>query len=217
MQLISAVLTAITVAAGYYGMLYVLKLKFQLDLKQQGKWIKEPLALAVGMCALITTAILAYIRLPGFIIPQYILTMVLLCGMAALTVSDVKQKLIPNKLIIVFLLIWVMIVGITMILNIEQGLALLFRSLGGGLAGGLIFLLCYIISRGQLGAGDVKLAFVMGLYLTGERIIGGIFYGTLLCCIYSIVQLCRKKLTLKDGVPLVPFLYMGSITTLFII
>ena len=66
------------------------------------------------------------------------------------------------------------------------------------------------------GGGDVKLAFVMGLYLTGERIMGALFYGTVLCCIYSIVQLIRKKLTLKNGVPMTPFLFLGTFITLLI-
>lgn len=59
--------------------------------------------------------------------------------------------------------------------------------------------------------------FVMGLYLTGQRIMGAIFYGILLCCIYSIVQLCRKKMGFKDGVPLTPFLYAGTFITLLIV
>jgi len=54
------------------------------------------------------------------------------------------------------------------------------------------------------------------LYLTGERIMGALFYGTVLCCIYSIVQLIRKKLTLKNGVPMTPFLFLGTFITLLI-
>ena len=67
-----------------------------------------------------------------------------------------------------------------------------------------------------MGAGDVKLVFVLGLYMTGERIMGAIFYGVLLCCIYSIIMLCRKKIGLKDGVPMAPFLYMGMCINLLI-
>ena len=68
-----------------------------------------------------------------------------------------------------------------------------------------------------MGAGDVKLVFVMDLYLTGQRILGAVFYGSLLCCAWSLLQLARKKLGLKDGVPLVPFLYLGTLITLFIL
>ena len=60
------------------------------------------------------------------------------------------------------------------------------------------------------------MVFVMGLYLTGQRIIGAIFYGALLCCVYSLIQMGRKKLGLKDGVPIVPFLYLGTLITLLI-
>ena len=98
-----------------------------------------------------------------------------------------------------------------------MGIALFAKSLMGGIVGGLTFLLCYLLSAKKVGAGDVKLSFVMGLYLTGDRIIGAIFYGTLVCCVYSIVMLIRKKIGLKDGVPMVPFLYIGVLITLFII
>ena len=114
------------------------------------------------------------------------------------------------------LLLWSGIIGISIIANTENGLGILFGSLLGALTGGLIFLLCYVLSRGQMGAGDVKLAFVMGLYLTGDKIIGAIFYGVILCMIYSVIQLIRKRIGLKDGVPLAPFLYIGTLITYII-
>lgn len=84
-------------------------------------------------------------------------------------------------------------------------------SAAGSLFAGIAFLLCYIISRRQLGGGDVKLAFLLGLYLGGGRIFGAIIYGILCCFVYSVVQLCRRRLGLRDGVPLVPFLYLGTL------
>ena len=62
-----------------------------------------------------------------------------------------------------------------------------------------------------MGAGDVKLALVMGLYLTGEYVVGAVFYGCIASAAYSLVQLARKKLSRKDTIPFVPFLYLGLI------
>ena len=80
-----------------------------------------------------------------------------------------------------------------------------------------IFLLCYVLTKKKLGAGDVKFAFILGLYMTSSRMFGGIFYGSVLCCLFCIVQIIRKKLTFKSGVPMIPFLYMGCLVTYIIL
>ena len=58
---------------------------------------------------------------------------------------------------------------------------------------------------------DVKLSLIMGIYLTGRDIPGAVFYGCLIAAGYSIIQLIRKKITRKDRLPFVPFLYMGVV------
>ena len=73
------------------------------------------------------------------------------------------------------------------------------------------FGLGYLLSRGSMGAGDVKLSFVMGLYLTGEYVVGAVFYGCVAGAVFAVVQLLRRKLSRKDTIPFVPFLYLGLI------
>lgn len=141
----------------------------------------------------------------------------LVCGMAVLNVIDIEKHIIPNLVLKVMLLLWSVIVGITIILDTGAGITLACQALAGGIMGGAVFFLCYVLSGKRLGAGDVKLVFVMGLYLTGQRIMGVLLYGVLLCCIYSIVQLCRKKIGFKDGVPMTPFLYMGTVLAFIIL
>jgi len=159
---------------------------------------------------------LGYLYIPKGVTVEILLQYILLCAMSVFALADAEHHFISNQLLLVLLMIWAGIMGIMIILQTQYGLVLLFGSLVGTIVGGLIFLLCYFLSRGQLGAGDVKLVFVMGLYLTGDRIMGAIFYGVLLCCAYSIVQLMRKKIGVKEGVPLAPFLYAGQLITYFI-
>ena len=162
------------------------------------------------------TAALGFLYLPRGITAETMLQYILICAMSVFALVDAEHHFISNRLLLLLLMIWLSITGITIILTTQYGLALLFQSLIGAIVGGLIFLLCYFLSKGQLGAGDVKLVFVMGLYLTGERIMGAVFYGVIACCIYSIIQLIRKKIGVKDGVPLAPFLYLGQLATYFI-
>ncbi len=143
--------------------------------------------------------------------------MAIILAMSIVAVTDLKVRLIPNRVLLGCLGAWSVVAVLSVIADTSAGVLLIGRSLLGGLVGGLIFLLCYLISRGQLGAGDVKLAFVMGLFLTGQRIVGAIAYGALICCVYSFIQMARKKLTMKDGVPLAPFLYLGTLLTFVIL
>lgn len=177
----------------------------------------------INFAALLMSGLSAALWLIGTFINEFdssivrnLLDILFLATLTLLAYIDLKRHIVPNKILMIMLVIWVMISGVNIILSPAEGIEQTFRALSGAFIGGLIFLLCYLLSRRQLGGGDVKLAFIMGLYLTGERIMGAIFYGVLLSCIYSIVQLCRKKVGMKDGIPLVPFLYIGTLIVMLL-
>lgn len=171
----------------------------------------------IGIMLLIITFLVGMRQQEVTTIEVRILTNIILYGLSVLTVTDIKKQYVPNKFLVYLLVAWATCVWICIIFNTEYGVVLLAKSLIGAIVGGGVFLLCYILSHKQIGAGDVKLVFVMGLFLTGDRIIGAIFYGVLLCSLYSLIQMARKRLNMKDGVPLVPFLTLGTVVTLFIL
>lgn len=142
------------------------------------------------------------------------LCMVMLVLMSIFAFIDKEKSEVPDSLLSISLLLWVVMVGGYIVVYREEGIALLLFSLGGALLGGLIFLICYLVTKGQVGGGDVKLSFIMGLFLTIERILPAIIYGTLICSICSIILLIMKKTTLKSSIPLVPFLHIGVCITL---
>ena len=217
MEIISAILGAVLVTVCSYITLCFYDRKNSLKVKKKGNFIYSIFIIGVMSLTFVTAFVLGLIRFSEWNLPEMLFHYILIWGMTVLAVTDYRQHRIPNRFLTIMLMIWAFVTGIYIILQTESGVGLLFRSLSGAIAGGLIFLFCYILSRKQLGAGDVKLVFVMGLYLTGQRIIGAIFYGIVLCCLYSVVQLIRKKIGLKDGVALVPFLYLGILITLSIL
>lgn len=149
--------------------------------------------------------------LHGYELWRLIFNLCLSVFLTILAAVDLEYKRVPNRVLLVMLTVYALAAGVYIITDIENGLASVFVSAAGSLFAGIAFLLCYIISRRQLGGGDVKLAFLLGLYLGGGRIFGAIIYGILCCFVYSVVQLCRRRLGLRDGVPLVPFLYLGTL------
>ncbi len=140
--------------------------------------------------------------------------MVILVLLSVFAFIDKMSSVVPDRLLAVSVMLWVIMVGGYIVVARDEGIALLMFSLGGAFIAGLVFLLCYLITKGQLGGGDVKLAFVMGFFLTIDRIIPTILYGTLACSLFSIILLIMKKTTLKSTMPLVPFLHFGLCLTL---
>ena len=148
-------------------------------------------------------------------LPRQLLVMGMLSMLAVFTVTDCLKRNIPNLFLVFFLIFWVVVSSIHMFWDAGSGRDLLFSSLKGAIVGGGIFFLCYRISRRRLGAGDVKLILVLGLFLTEKKILGMIICSMVLCCIYFFIQMARKKLEWKDSLPLVPFLFAGTLITLF--
>lgn len=142
--------------------------------------------------------------------------MVMLAFMSAFAFIDREYSVVPNQLLLIALVTWLIMIGGYVVVAHQEGFALLLFSLGGAFLGGMMFLVCYFLSKKQLGGGDVKLAFVIGLFMTTERVLPVIIYGTLACCLFSIVLLIMKKTTLKSLIPLVPFLHLGLCITLIL-
>jgi len=128
---------------------------------------------------------------------------------------DFKSKRIPNKLMIVMLAAWVVVIFPVMFFNTDPALVILVDSAVGFLLGGGIFLLVYVASRKGLGGGDVKFMALTGLYLGFGGIIPAMLYGTILAGLTGLVLILAKKIGRKDTIPLAPFLYIGILITIF--
>lgn len=80
----------------------------------------------------------------------------------------------------------------------------------------LFFLLLVIITNGKgMGGGDVKLAFLIGLFNEFPYNVLAIFLGFVFGSIISLILLALKLKTIKDIIPFGPFLVLGSIVALF--
>ncbi|GIW67139.1 MAG: type 4 prepilin-like proteins leader peptide-processing enzyme [Candidatus Parcubacteria bacterium] len=78
-----------------------------------------------------------------------------------------------------------------------------------------IFLLIYLVTQGKgLGFGDVKTAFLMGLFLRlGDGILS-IVFASLLGSIYGIYLILKNK-KFHQPIPFVPFFFLGTLMTIF--
>lgn len=130
-------------------------------------------------------------------------------------VRDVREKVVTNRTVLILLACWLLTILPQIAVDVETGLNLLTDAAVGFLIGGVLFLLVYLISRNGLGGGDVKFIAVAGLYLGMNGILPAILYGSVLAAIFGLALILMKKIGRKDAIPLIPFLYVGILITIF--
>lgn len=135
----------------------------------------------------------------------------LLAAVAVIACIDKKSKRIPNEILLAMLIIRVLIFFAEWISYPSYALSLLISALMGGVIGGGMFLICYLITRGGVGMGDVKLFFTAGCYLGTGGIMTVTVTTVLASAIYSIIQLIRRKAKLKDEIAFAPFVWIGLV------
>ncbi len=144
------------------------------------------------------------------------LLFVTLAGMTVLYMTDSKNQTVPNGMLLLMLAAFVWIVGFQGVRDMDTVVRALPSIVMGFLFCLISFGMGYFFSHGGMGAGDVKLALVMGLMLTGKYVVGTVLYGCIIAAVYSIIQMIRKELTREDKIPFVPFLYVGLIIKYFV-
>lgn len=132
-----------------------------------------------------------------------------------LTLTDLDHKLIPNRILFPGT-----IVGTALLLAgslLDRDLAMFGWGLVGGAAYFVALFLIAIVARGGFGYGDVKLAFVLGLF-TGYERPGFVFVAAFLAFLggglISILLLAFRIRGRKDAIPFGPYLVLGAYVVL---
>ncbi|MCD7739073.1 MAG: A24 family peptidase [Lachnospiraceae bacterium] len=136
---------------------------------------------------------------------------VVIIGMSVLCMTDYWETVVPNRILLGMLAAFILILGVEATASFENVVSIFYSIVLGFVFTLIAFGLSYFVSRGNIGAGDIKLALVLGLMMTGEYVVGAVVYGCLASAAFSIVMLLRKKIGRKDKIPFVPFLYLGVI------
>jgi prepilin signal peptidase PulO-like enzyme (type II secretory pathway) len=87
----------------------------------------------------------------------------------------------------------------------------------GGLAGFLVFLLIFVIGRGRMmGAGDVKLAGVIGLMVGYPLVWGALTAGIVLGGLVAIFIIVSRRASAKSYMAYGPYLALGALLVLWL-
>ena len=126
-----------------------------------------------------------------------------------LTLTDLDAKLIPNRILFPGT-----IVGLVLLMGgavIEDGP--IVRPLAGGVIYFVLLLVLALIARGGFGFGDVKLAFLLGLftaYQSWETLVVAVFAAFLLGGLVSAILVVFRIRSRKDSIPFGPYLVAGA-------
>jgi leader peptidase (prepilin peptidase)/N-methyltransferase len=154
--------------------------------------------LAVGL--LFAAAVLVEWGEPARIAIDFVFVTML----AAITLTDLERRIIPNKILLVGAILCLAIAAPT-----DPG-GLAERAIAATAAGGLFFLAALAYPQG-MGLGDVKLAATMGLFL-GRAVAPAILVALLVGSAVGIALIARHgQPARKTAIPFGPFLALGGI------
>lgn len=131
---------------------------------------------------------------------------------AAAGISDVRTRLIPNRLLMLAAAAAVILL-VADTLSGSDGLAL--QHLTAGVLTGAALFAFSLLTGGGLGMGDVKLFAVIGL-MTGGSILTILFASLLAAAAFALIMTALKKITLKARLPLGPFALAGLVVNAFL-
>ena len=122
--------------------------------------------------------------------------------------EDIKSRRIPMRFIVMLIIIWAAFALQTNMHCMEM-LGCFLRGMIGALLIDLTSILASKITKSHaLGGGDIKLFFVMGIYLAAEKLL----YAAFLSCLFSVITIRLWSGTEKKKIPIGP-----SISCAFII
>lgn len=125
-----------------------------------------------------------------------------------ITVSDIAYMLIPNKIILFFL-------PLLIISRIISPLTPWYDMIIGAVVGYTTIALIIVLSRGGMGAGDMKLFFILGIVLGWKEVLFTLFLASLLgACIGLILRFIRK-VGRRQPIPFGPYIALAAIISYF--
>jgi leader peptidase (prepilin peptidase)/N-methyltransferase len=137
------------------------------------------------------------------------LGLVFVTMLAALTLTDLERRVIPNAILIVGAAIGVAIVAVTDPATLGE------RAIATAGAGGFL-LLAALAYPGGMGMGDVKLGAVMGLYL-GRAVAPALLVAFAVGALVGLALIVRHGTAArKRAVPFGPFLALGGVVGLWV-
>lgn len=150
----------------------------------------------------------------AWVLPAYL---VFFTCLVAVSVIDLDYHIIPNR--IVYPTIFASIPLLTLAAAAGHDFDGLREALIGASGAWCALLVIHLISPRGMGFGDVRLAFILGLFLgwiTLDHVLTGIFMGFVLGAVIGVGLILVGRKGRRDAIPFGPFLAAGATLVVFI-
>ena len=150
----------------------------------------------------------------GWDLPAYF---VLFSALLAISVIDLQHQIIPNR--IVYPAIFLAIPLLAVAALARHDLSALWRALVSAALAWLVLLVIHLVSPAGMGFGDVRLSFLLGLFLgwlSYGHVVTGLFLGFLLGAVVGLVLVALRLRSRTDHVPFGPFLAAGAVLAILV-
>jgi leader peptidase (prepilin peptidase) / N-methyltransferase len=138
---------------------------------------------------------------------ELVLGLVFVATLAAVTLTDLERRIIPNRILLPSA------IAALAIVLVGDPSSLGERAIAALAAGGLLLVAALAYPKG-MGMGDVKLAALMGLYL-GEAVAPALLIGFLSGALVGVALILREGATARRrAIPFGPFLALGGLVGL---
>ncbi len=137
--------------------------------------------------------------------------LVFFASLMAISVIDLELQIIPNRIIYPTIVLSLPLLAVAALA--EGDIRRMATALAGAAIAFAILLLVHLISPASMGFGDVRLAFVLGLFLGWfdlSHVAIGLFVGFALGAIVGVGLMLFGGRTRKDSVSFGPFLAAGA-------
>lgn len=124
------------------------------------------------------------------------------------TIIDLEKRIIFDGVIIVGL-----VIGLIFIIMEPKGLES-YSYIGGCLTGGFFAVISFCLND-CIGLGDLKLISVIGLYVGFKMVVCIVFFAFIIAGVIGLLKLIFKRSKIDERMAFAPFLFLGSIISLF--
>ncbi|MFD1066561.1 prepilin peptidase [Oceanobacillus locisalsi] len=139
---------------------------------------------------------------------ELLTAMLFISMLMIILVSDIRYMLIENKILLFFLPLFIM-------MRILSPLDPWWSSAAGAVLASVLLALIIIVSRGGMGAGDMKLFFVLGIVLGTGKVILAFFLAAFLGAVIGMLLIACKWMERKQPVPFGPYIVVGAFIAYF--
>lgn len=142
--------------------------------------------------------------------------MILVSSLIVITFIDLDHQIIPDSITLPGIVIGLIIGSFYLIDPFFRSERLgVLSSVIGFLAGGGIFYLIAVLSKGGMGGGDIKMMGMLGSILGWKGVLATTFIGSLTGSFIGIGLMVFRKKGRKAKIPFGPFLALGAVVALF--